>query len=88
MLKDSISDIQHREAESWCLKNHIRVYPQVASTVYVQDVGRGKRNVYHVRLVLEINNARHVGTELYQQNLQMTEKIKEIYWHYYNKSGN
>ena len=80
---------QLREAESWALKNHIRVYPKVTASTYEIRGARGKKKtLYYVNLVLQINNALHVGKELYKQDEEMTNKQLEIYWHYYNKSNN
>ena len=80
---------QLRAAESWALRNHLRVYPQLTLSTYEERGSRGKKKTLHyVNLVIEINNAQHVGKELYTQGEDMRAKQLEIYWHYYNKSNN
>ena len=70
---------------SWALKgNHLRVYPVLTKNMYTHKVGKKTSNLAYVRLVLEIGNAKHEGTEQYKQHL-MHEKICEIYKHYYDK---
>ena len=70
---------------AWALQgNHLRVYPVTTKNMYTHKVGKKKHNLSYVKLVLEIGNARHEGTELYKQH-EMTEKICEIYKHYYDK---
>ena len=70
---------------AWALQgNHLRVYPVTTNNMYTHKVGKKTLNLSYVRLVLEIGNARHEGTELYKQH-EMTEKICEIYKHYYDK---
>lgn len=79
---------QLRKAESWALKNHIRVYPQLTTSTYEIRGARGKKKTLHyVNLVLQINNALHVGKELYKQDDEMRNKQLEIYNHYYLKSN-
>ena len=73
------------EAMSWALKgNHLRVYPVTTKSMYTHKVGKSTRNLAYVRLILEIGNAKHEGTEQYKQH-EMSEKVCEIYLHYYNK---
>ena len=73
------------ECMAWALQgNHQRVYPVPTKSMYTHKVGKKTVNLSYVKLVLEIGNARHEGTEEYKQHL-MTEKICEIYKHYYNK---
>ena len=70
---------------SWALKgNHLRVYPVLTKNMYTHKVGKKTSNLAYVRLVLEIGNAKHEGTEQYKQHL-MHEKVCEIYKHYYDK---
>ncbi len=70
---------------AWALQgNHLRVYPIVTKNMYTHKVGKKTRNLAYVRLVLEIGNAKHEGTEQYKQH-EMHEKVCEIYKHYYDK---
>lgn len=90
MSETNITETQYRDAESWCLRNnHVKVYPVPQNTSYdVRGPRNKKRTVPYVKLVVQIGNAHHEGQELYRQDEQMTDKMKAIYWHYYNKSGN
>jgi len=73
------------KAMSWALKgNHLRVYAEPIKQYYTHKTGKTTRNLAYVRLVLEIGNAKHVGTEVYKQH-EHSEKVEEIYLHYYNK---
>lgn len=77
-----------QEAMSWCLKNHIRVYPYLAETSYQIRGARGKKyDKRHVRLVIELDDAIHVGKEVYTQE-GCANKIWEIYAHYYERRNN
>jgi len=73
------------EAMSWALKGeHLRVYPVLTNENYTHKVGKKTRNLPKVRLVIEIGNAKHMGKEVYKQH-EFSEKVCEIYLHYYNK---
>ena len=88
-MQQTPTEEQLREAESWALKNHLRVYPVLTNTSYEIRGSRGKRKTLsHVNLVIQINNATHLGKEVYKQDEEMRDKQLEIYWHYYNKSNN
>ena len=70
---------------AWALQGkHLRVYPVTTKENYTHKVGKKTLNLSYVRLILEIGNAKHEGKELYKQH-EMTEKICEIYKHYYEK---
>lgn len=71
------------KAMSWCLKNHILVYPVVAQETYICRAKK-KRTLNKVRLCLSIEKSTHMGTELYRQD-EMHVKINEIYNYYYNQ---
>lgn len=82
------------KAMSWALKgNHLKVYPIIDKETYTigGTVGKSKtkRQVlkHMVRLVIEIGNAQHVGDQLYRQDEEMTNKMNEIYIHYYLKAN-
>ena len=73
------------EAMSWALKgNHLRVYPVPTKNNYTHKVGKKTLNLNYVKLVLEIGNAKHLGKEEYKQH-EFSEKVCEIYKHYYDK---
>lgn len=70
---------------SWALKgNHLKVYPVPTKSMYTHKVGKKTSNLAYIKLVLEIGNAKHMGTEQYKQH-EMHEKICAIYKHYYDK---
>ena len=81
------------KAMSWALRtNALKVYPIVTNEIYTIRTTLGKsktkvnKSMNMVKLCIEIGNAKHMGTELYQQDESMTNKINEIYIHYYNKA--
>ena len=69
---------------SWALKgNHLRVYAVPTKENYTYKKGTKTVNLCYVKLVVEIGNAKHLGTETYKQHL-MHEKVCEIYKFYYD----
>lgn len=81
--------IEIEAAKSWCFRNHIKVVPVLAETSYQIRGPRGKKiNKRHVRLVIDLNDAQHVGKEVYTQEQEMTDKMNEIYLHYYDRRNN
>jgi len=69
---------------SWALKgNHLRVYAVPTKSMYTYKKGTKTINLFYVKLVVEIGNAKHLGTEYYKQHL-MHEKVCEIYKFYYD----
>ena len=80
------------KAKSWALRTGaLRVYPQTVLETYGCQV-RGndgkyrKGSKHYVELVIETGNSRHVGKHRYEQGQQMTDKINEIYIHYYKQA--
>ena len=72
------------EAVSWALKGkHLRVYPVTTKENYTHKVGKKTNNLSYVKLVVEIGNAKHLGTAIYKQH-EISDKVCEIYLHYYN----
>ncbi len=78
------------KAMSWALNGeHLKVYPVRTKEFYKTTVNAGgkprKISLCYVKLCIDIGNGRHVGKDTYRQDLQMTNKILEIYTHYYNQ---
>jgi len=75
------------KAMSWALRTKsLRVYPVPTKEMYTTKVGRSTRTIPKVQLCIEMGNAKHMGKEIYQQDEAMTDKINQIYIHYYNKA--
>jgi hypothetical protein len=80
------------KAKSWAFSTGaLRVYPQCVIDTYTYSYTNkeGKRRVkqkHYVQLVIEMGNSRHVGKHQYEQEQQMTDKVSEIYVHYYLKA--
>tara|TARA_R110002074_G_scaffold27963_2_gene80744 strand:+ start:339 stop:602 length:264 start_codon:yes stop_codon:yes gene_type:complete len=77
-------------AMSWALNgNHLKVYPVRTKEFYnvmVTAIGKPRKtSKCYVKLCIEIGNGKHIGKELYKQELEMTTKIIEIYTHYYKQ---
>ncbi len=81
------------KAKSWAISTGaLRVYPQTVLQTYGCQVrgndGKYRRGSKHyVELVIETGNSRHVGKHHYEQGQQMTDKINEIYIHYYKQAN-
>jgi len=81
---------EQMKAMSWALNGeHLKVYPVRTKEHYNATVVAGgkpkKVSLCYVKLCIEIGNGRHVGKDTYKQDLQMTNKILEIYTHYYKQ---
>lgn len=80
------------KARSWALNgSHLRVFPQLTTNTYtykgIGENGKPKsKTKSYVNLVIETGNARHVGTQEYKQDTEMTDGINKIYVHYYLKA--
>jgi len=76
-----------QKAMSWALRtDSLLVYPEPSNETYKTTNRRNKAiTVRKCRLVIRIGNAEHKGKEQYRQGSEMTNKIEEIYIHYYNK---
>ena len=77
-------------AMSWALNgNHLKVYPVRTKDFYnvmVNTEGKARKtSKCYVKLCIEIGNGKHIGKEQYKQELEMTNKIIEIYTHYYKQ---
>tara|TARA_R110000772_G_scaffold209796_1_gene320330 strand:+ start:621 stop:926 length:306 start_codon:yes stop_codon:yes gene_type:complete len=80
-------EAETRQAWSWALsEGNLKVVPELTATAY--KIKRGKKTIglLKVKLVIHINNSKHVGKELYKQDREMSNKIDEIYLHYFRKS--
>jgi len=76
-----------QKAMSWALRTHaLTVYPVLSNQTY-KTKNRLNKTItkYKCRLVVRIGNSEHKGKEQYKQDIEMTDKIYEIYLHYYNK---
>ena len=76
-----------QKAMSWAFRtNALLVYPEASNETYKTKNRLNKSiTVRKCRLVIRIGNAEHKGKEQYKQNSEMSNKIGEIYLHYYNK---
>lgn len=81
------------KAKSWAFTtNSLRVYPQTVIDTYTytyrsKDGKRRSKQKHYVQLIIETGNSRHVGKHQYEQEAQMTDKINEIYVHYYKQAN-
>ena len=81
------NNLIHELAKSWAFnEKELKVYPEVVRETYKSTDSRGKKTTLNkVKLIVQIGNSKHVGTQLYKQDLEMTDKANEIYIHYYNQ---
>ena len=76
-----------QKAMSWALRTHaLTVHPVLSNQTY-KTKNRLNKTItkYKCRLIVRIGNSEHKGKEQYKQDIEMTNKIYEIYLHYYNK---
>ena len=79
------------KAKSWALRTQeVIVYPIPSTSQYgYNKMVNGKRKKISkakVNIGIRIGNAVHVGKHLYEQEQQLTDKVNEIYAHYYLKA--
>ena len=60
---------------SWCNKNGITIYPVPINEFYFV----GKRKINYVNIEININGKTKIGKGKYKQDLELREKIKELY---------
>lgn len=76
-----------RQAWSWALsEGNIKVVPQITNVAYRTKKGNKTISLFKVKLVIHINNSKHLGSGLYKQDREMSNKIDEIYLHYFRSS--
>ena len=79
------------KAKSWCLNTEeVIVYPIPSTSSYgYTKIVNGKRKKISkakVNIAIRVGNSIHVGKHLYEQEEQLTDKVNEIYVHYYLKA--
>lgn len=82
-------DLDHeiRAAWSWAVGTEsVKVIPHVTNEFYKQKKGKKTITIPKVKLIVLIGNATHQGEYLYKQNREMSNKIDEIYLHYFRIS--
>jgi len=89
-MKESLSmanNLIHELAKSWAFnEKELKVYPETVKETYKTTDARGRKiTLNKVKLIVQIGNSKHVGTQSYKQGLEMTDKANEIYVHYYNQ---
>ena len=76
-----------RDAWTWALSTgHVKVTPVLTTSAYKYKKERKTVSLFKVKLVIHIDNAKHVGEKLYKQDREMANKIDEIYLHYFRQS--
>lgn len=58
-----------------CLSNGITIYPIVIDEIY--HVGKRKYN--YVKIEINVNGAKKVGSDKYKQDETLTKKVFELY---------
>jgi hypothetical protein len=58
-----------------CLNNGITIYPIVVNDIYFE----GKRKKNYVKIEINVNGAKKLGSDKYKQDETLTIKIHELY---------
>ena len=58
-----------------CQNNGITIYPIVVNDIYFE----GKRKKNYVKIEINVNGAKKLGSDKYKQDETLTEKIHELY---------
>jgi hypothetical protein len=58
-----------------CLNNRITIYPIVVNDIYFE----GKRKKNYVKIEINVNGAKKIGSDKYKQDETLTQKIHELY---------
>mgnify|MGYP001578675069 CR=1 FL=1 len=87
---DMANNLTHELAKSWAFnEKELKVYPEVVRETYKTTNSKGKKvTLNKVKLIVQIGNSKHVGTQVYRQDAEMVNKVNEIYIHYYNQRTN
>jgi hypothetical protein len=67
----------------WANKEGIRAYPIPVKEFYTTKIKNKTVNMCKVKICVEVNNAKHMGQDVYKQDDTLTDKIAEIYKYYY-----
>ena len=58
-----------------CLNNGITIYPIVVNDIYFE----GKRKKNYVKIEINVNGTKKIGSDKYKQDETLTIKIHELY---------
>jgi Mrp family chromosome partitioning ATPase len=58
-----------------CQNNGITIYPIVVNDIYFE----GKRKKNYVKIEINVNGAKKLGSDKYKQDETLTKKIHELY---------
>ena len=58
-----------------CLDNGITIYPIAIDKYY----HLGKKKINYVKIEINVNGAKKIGTEVYKQDETLTNKIHQLY---------
>jgi hypothetical protein len=58
-----------------CLNNGITIYPIVVNDIYFE----GKRKKNYVKIEINVNGAKKIGSDKYKQDETLTNKVHELY---------
>jgi hypothetical protein len=58
-----------------CLNNGITIYPIVIDDTYFV----GKRKINYVKIEINVNGAKKLGSDKYKQDETLTQKVFELY---------
>jgi Mrp family chromosome partitioning ATPase len=58
-----------------CLNNGITIYPIVVNDIYFE----GKRKKNYVKIEINVNGSKKIGSDKYKQDETLTIKIHELY---------
>ena len=77
---------------SWCIDNHITIYPVTTSEMYtVTKMVNGRRKKTSIpKCVVEVNidGYKTKGTELWEQDEELSKYIHKLYNYYYERKNN
>ena len=58
-----------------CLNNGITIYPIVVKDIYFE----GKRKKNYVKIEINVNGTKKIGSDKYKQDETLTNKVHELY---------
>tara|TARA_R110000868_G_scaffold38899_2_gene135853 strand:- start:1703 stop:1960 length:258 start_codon:yes stop_codon:yes gene_type:complete len=72
-------------AVKWCWDNGIKIYPVVSGKDSPSFRAATMRGTDKVKIVIQNGTKKREGTETYNQDKKLYEKIEELYIHLYEK---
>lgn len=87
-MDGKVKEFEDVLAVSYCLRNHIKIYPVATNEVYQVKKGRKKVTLPKMKIVIDYDGSRKTGQMIFKQDEELYSKIQSLYIHYWHSSQN